>query len=235
VITETGDILSVGLEQTAPVALSYDKRMVALTKALAKTLQNNATLVQESVGIYYQIEKLGDRMLDILAADMHVDWYKYDWPISKKRFAIQNSIAIHRKMGTVRGLRTALENVAGDVAVAEWFDYDGEPYRFRVAVNLSDENSNLSAAELMNVINVYKPARAKLEDDAIVWRVAREIFFGSVGKGITYWIPKAGELPKNAVIAGLGTSDVSIKSENRAVTTTLQGTTYELPKCGEVI
>ncbi|MCD8355855.1 MAG: phage tail protein I [Clostridia bacterium] len=162
-ITQTGSIYDVPLNQTLPPALQFDTRVVALSTAISAMLQNHADILTWTIGIYYRIEELDETMLDILAADLHADWYDYDGSIEQKRAVIKNNVAIHRKMGTVAGLKTVIESVMGTAELEEWFQYGGEPYYFRVLVNADDIIEQQLFFKLLQAIKIYKPVRAHLD------------------------------------------------------------------------
>ena len=46
--------------------------------------------------------ELDEQTLDILAYDLHVDWYDHSYPIEVKRQTIKDSVKIHRRLGTRR-------------------------------------------------------------------------------------------------------------------------------------
>lgn len=160
-VTKTGSLFDTALNQTAPPALDYDPRMKALTAAIAEALGENAELIQ-NVGIFYRIDELEERMLDILATDLHADWYDYDGDIEEKRRLIRNDILIHRRMGTVGELKTVIASLHGEATIEEWFQYGGEPYFFRVNFDLAEGESTASE-KILEAIKTYKPVRARLE------------------------------------------------------------------------
>lgn len=162
-ITQTGSLHDIDLTQTLPPALQYDAKMTSLAEALAALLQCNAALIVKTDGIYYRIEELEEKMLDILAADLHADWYDYNGTLQQKRAVIKNNVAIHRKMGTVAGLKTAIESVMGSAELAEWFQYNGNPFYFRVSIEAEDLSGTEDLSKLLNAIQIYKPVRARLE------------------------------------------------------------------------
>ena len=43
--------------------------------------------------------KLSEELIDILAYDMHVDWYDYSYPVDMKREIVKNSVKVHKKNG----------------------------------------------------------------------------------------------------------------------------------------
>lgn len=169
-ITQTGTIQTVPLEQSLPPALCYDERIVALAAAVAKQLRKHAELIPVVIGIFYRLGELDETMLDILAGDMHVDWYDYNGTVEEKRKLIRNNVAIHRGMGTVAELRDVIESLHGDCAIEEWFEYGGEPYHFRVSLDIVDAEQAIDQRRIIEAVKMYKPVRAHLEDEALAYR-----------------------------------------------------------------
>ncbi|MCD8052269.1 MAG: phage tail protein I [Clostridiales bacterium] len=153
-MSETGLIQKVDLTQTLPLALTYDEASVALAKALAVGLQEAAQLAKEA-GIYYRIDELPETMLDILATDLHVDWYDANATLEEKRSVIASSVFVHRKMGTPSAVQRLLDDNFGGGAISEWFDYEGEPYHFRV----STESMELVYANLDQFITMLEKTK----------------------------------------------------------------------------
>ena len=82
--------------------------------------------------IYANINELSETWFDVLAYDLHVDWYDYDYPIEAKRAIIRDSVRVHQKLGTKAAVEMALGGIHPKSEIEEWFDYGGKPYRFRI-------------------------------------------------------------------------------------------------------
>jgi phage tail P2-like protein len=231
VITQAGSILDVALDQTLPPALSYDKKIVAFASALAKILQAQAKSIYDTDGIYYQVGSLPERVLDILANDLHADWYDYDGSLEEKRRLIQNDVEIHRRMGTPAAMRRVLEGIHGDSAVEEWFQYGGTPYYFRVAVTITDTEEVIQHDRIMSAIRVYKPVRAHLEEENIAYRCHLQMVTSSKAGRCAYYAPLAGLTPINVTMGEKSRGSVTVKGKTGAASYT--ATMYDTPLCGE--
>ena len=62
---------------TFPPALKNDKSMLALGWLVAEELHITANETKKNI-IYANIDNLSETWLDVLAYDLHVDWYDYD-------------------------------------------------------------------------------------------------------------------------------------------------------------
>ena len=146
-----------------PPALGKDESMLALGKLIAEELHITANEIKKNI-IYADIESLSETWLDILAYDLHVDWYDYDYPIETKRKLIKNSVKIHQKLGTKYAVQTVLEDVYKTAKVEEWFEYGGAPYTFRIKVDIGNEGlSEETSYEIVYKMQFYKNLRSHCE------------------------------------------------------------------------
>ena len=67
-----------------PLALRGDPAVTALAETIAETLSRRWSEV-DRVRIFANIDQLEAPLLDILARDLKVDWYDYDYPVAAKR------------------------------------------------------------------------------------------------------------------------------------------------------
>ena len=65
--------------------------MTAAAQAIAKELQRTSGEIRNNI-IYARIDELDEAALDVLAHDLHVDWYDFNYPIEVKRATIRDSI-----------------------------------------------------------------------------------------------------------------------------------------------
>ena len=95
---------------TFPPALKQDESMLALGRLIAEELHITAEETKKNI-IYANIEELSETWLDVLAYDLHVDWYDYDYPIEAKRAIIRDSVRVHQKLGTKAAVEMALGGI----------------------------------------------------------------------------------------------------------------------------
>ncbi len=87
--------------------LKNDPTMTALARVIAEQLQGTVRQIGKNI-IYARIDELDEQTLDVLAYDLHVDWYDYSYPIEVKRRTIRDSVRVHRRLGTKYAVETAL-------------------------------------------------------------------------------------------------------------------------------
>ena len=184
------DIYSVDFTRSLPPTLKDDPEINALGRAIAEQLQITARQIRQNI-IYARIDELDEQTLDILAYDLHVDWYDHSYPIEVKRQTIKDSVKIHRRLGTKYAVETALGAVFPGTRVEEWFEYNGDPYTFRVIINATENGVTAAqqAAVLERVI-FYKNLRSHLE--AVRFKVEKKtavnvVGYHSVGTRLEVW------------------------------------------------
>ena len=166
------DIYSIDFTRSLPPALKDDPKMIALARTIAEQLQITARQIEKNI-IYARIDELDEQTLDVLAYDLHVDWYDYSYPIEVKRQTIKDSVKVHRKLGTKYAVETALGAVYPGTKVKEWFEYGGKPFMFRVIIGAT--TAGISAdrqAAVLERVRFYKNLRSHLE--AISYQIKKK-------------------------------------------------------------
>ena len=145
-----------------PDSLRKDEFTVALMEAFEIQYKE----LQEEIELYSvlsNVDTLPEVLIDYLAYEKHVEYYE-DLTIEKKRNIVQNAIEIHRKKGTKFALLRVLELLNMDGNVEEWFEYDGDPFNFKMEVDVSERGiSEQSYILLEKLIGTYKNGRSWLE------------------------------------------------------------------------
>ena len=140
--------------------------------------------------IYTALDTCPEMVLDALAVSWKVDWYDTTYPVEIKRSIIKNSMAVRRYMGTAWSAKKALGDVWPDSDIEEWFDYGGEPGRFRVVCNVTDPTVTAQVETIENNVMLYKRESAHL--DSISFMVRHGIQIGAVYEAYKYDVPRCG-------------------------------------------
>ena len=185
------DIYQIDFTQIFPTALQHDPKMIALAKSLTAELLAVSGHM-EDVLIYSRLDQLPEELVDILAYDMHVDWYSYEDPLAVKRQTVKDSVKVHKYMGTKYAVETALQALFPGTTVQEWFDYGGKPHHFRISVTLAQETMSLKQWEqLIRAVRLVKRLSSWLDDIQItvVAPAAMLHIGGSIGASIRLGLP----------------------------------------------
>jgi phage tail P2-like protein len=110
------------------------------------------------------------KYLPFLAYAFKVDFWDDNLTESDKRNLIKSSLLLHQRKGTVWAIERIFESLDMEASLSEWFNYDGEPYHFRVDIIVSDMDRRISAelfADLKKYIDIYKNVRSVLDEFSI--------------------------------------------------------------------
>ena len=102
---------------------------------------------------------------------------------SEKRALIKSAIKMHRYKGTKYAIKEVLKTLDVNGEVSEWFEYNGEPYFFKVILEVFNRPiSPKTETDLRDLINEYKNERSWLESIQmnLGTNVAQKAFIGCV-------------------------------------------------------
>lgn len=207
---------------TFPPALQKDKKMLALGRLIAEELHITAQEAENNI-IYANLDNMSEFWLDILAYDLHVDWYDYDYPIDAKREILKDSVRVHQKLGTKEAVERALGGIHPLSEIEEWTDYNGKPYKFRIVLDTTNSRVQAEYDEIVKTVDIYKRLTAHLDGlyyqcsmSIIVMPKTEYFLFDAVMTGRT----KAGEAPRRNTVGEVG--NVIVKVEPRVAGYTIE-------------
>ena len=152
------------LLRALPEALHNDENMLALATSIAgelSTLSDDTALA----AIYVNIDTLPEDVLDTLATDFKVDWWSADYTLDEKRRTLKTSWFVRRRLGTKSAVERALSAIYEDSQVVEWFDYDGEPYHFRLVIPVDEAALDPAKhSTVLTLVEYYKNLRSVLDN-----------------------------------------------------------------------
>lgn len=204
------------LLQTLPSVLANDKKMEAIAQAIASTLSLRVDEIS-GIEIYTNIDSLPEALLDILAVDFKVDWYNPNYPLAVKRNVIKSSFKVHKKLGTKGAVAEALSAIYPGSSVQEWFEYGGNPYYFRIIVDVTDQSVELSHDDIVNAVNIYKSLRSRLENDAIIYRSRSSIKIATASGYVVYSSRLCGTYPVAQWQGSIEGGGLEVESEAHGV------------------
>ena len=157
---------------TLPSALRTDPSVVALAEALSELLAARPAEI-ERLRIYPAIDTLEEPLLDILARDFKVDWWDPEYSLEEKRRTLKDSWRVHRLLGTRAAVETAISAIYPHTQVLEWFEYGGEPYHFRLDINITNDSiDSEKQRRVLERMNFYKSLRS--HNDGVTYFVEAE-------------------------------------------------------------
>lgn len=149
------------IKQLLPPSIAIDENISKLAQS-GEDIFSFLLSQTDNTLIYSAIDRLQEEVLDLLAWQFHIEGYELVGSLEEKRAMIKNAIEIHRHKGTKWAIKKVLEILHMDGEIQEWFDYNGEAYKFKVLVKsiIQDEDTYKKLAEL---INEYKNVRSLLD------------------------------------------------------------------------
>ncbi len=143
-----------------PPALTRDPAMVARANAIAELLTARLAEIDRA-RIIANIDGLDEAVLDILARDFKVDWWDADYSLEEKRRTLKSSWRVHKTLGTKAAVETAISAIYPRTTVLEWWEYGGEPYHFRLDINITNDSINSEKQRrVLERLNYYKSLRS---------------------------------------------------------------------------
>lgn len=170
---------------TLPPALKGDESTEALAEATAEALEKRLEEL-ERLRIVPNIDGLEEELLAILARDFKVDWWDPSYTLEEKRRTVKGSWRVHKTMGTKAAVETAISAIYPHTKVLEWWQYGGEPYHFRLDINITNDHiDSEKQRRVLERLNYYKSLRS--HNDGVryflvpekSWAVAGGLFVGS--------------------------------------------------------
>lgn len=156
-------ITAESLLSTLPRALAEDENLLALASVAADSLAAHNDRIDDLL-IYANIDNLPEDLLDMLAYDFKVDWWDYSYSLEEKRKTLKRSWYVHKYMGTTAAVKSALSSIYPSAILEEWFDYDGEPYHFRIRQLVDEQTVDPVKHEtVIKLVHFYKNLRSVLD------------------------------------------------------------------------
>lgn len=205
-----------------PVGLRENPSIAALGDVTAEALAKRPAEI-DRLSLYARIDELPEDLLDILAHDFKVDWWDPNYSLEEKRRVFKDSWYVHQHMGTKAAVETAIRAIYPLTTVEEWFEYGGEPYHFRLNIDItSDSGDRARQKRVLDRLNFYKSLRSHNDGvryflyPAKSWALAGGGFVGSQETGRVFIPAPPLKRPGGAVLTIAGGGFVGSRSEDHA-------------------
>lgn len=153
----------VGFSSLLPPNLQ-DTQTRALGAAWDKAFRRLVDYVERVSMTFAFVMELDEEMADHLCLSLDIKGYKADLSLQKKRLLIRSALLNYSRMGTKAALEDAVGIIHGGTSVQENWEYGGQPYFFRVAVDAGQEKvAENPVGRLLDTIMEYKNARSWLQ------------------------------------------------------------------------
>ena len=116
----------------------------------------------EKLATWDRIDELTEAELDDLAWELNILWYDTGATIDVKRNLVKGSDAIYKKLGTKWAVENVINTYFGEGYMEEWFQYGGDPGRFRIySTNPTLNESKFT--EFLTILSKVKRASSQLD------------------------------------------------------------------------
>lgn len=154
------DIKNISLMDLLPANLKEDSEVVSAAKSLDAEI-NLVTKATAELILFANIDNLPEKVVDLLAWQLHVDFWDNDFDIKIKREMVKNSISWHKRKGTPSVVEEVVSKFLKNAIVREWFVCGGDPYTFRIETSGFNDSKN-TMNRLVTAVNSVKNTRSHL-------------------------------------------------------------------------
>lgn len=144
-----------------PPVLAGDERFQTLGKLAARISD-----IDRSPVLVYLVDQVNASALPHLAEQLHLlgEGWQFARDDDERRKLLKRAVELHRYKGTPWAIQQVLETLALSGQICEWFQYGGQPYHFKINVDLSTRGIDEATFDaLVALITEYKNVRSHLE------------------------------------------------------------------------
>lgn len=218
------------LKRIVPRFILRDSNGYAMAKAIEAALKFFLEKSQEGLDTLQNVDKMPEWRLDEMAWEMNC-LYDETAELEMKREWIRNAIPLYSIWGTKASILEYLKGYFGEIEVQENWEYEGDPFHFRVTVG--GEWTPENEAWARRAVERAKNVRSVLDDMRIGCRAA----IGIIATGdILYRFPypyanelTAGEYPTENMLLELDSTPLQGDEAAESVSMICY------PLCGEPI
>ena len=114
-----------------PPNFKDDPEIMAFCRAVDR-LNQKVFEKAKKTQVWSRLYEMPEDVIDYLAVELRTPFYDKVKDLDTKRDMVANTFDWYAHLGTRETLVEIINAVYGDADVAEWFEYDGNPYTFRV-------------------------------------------------------------------------------------------------------
>jgi phage tail P2-like protein len=168
----------VTLLELLPPNMISGPNIIAASRAIDKQWQNLASKIKEVLTFAGMDDAVSD-VLNMLAAEMNVDFYDQNLDLDKRRALIKNGYVYKYTKGTAYAVKQVVTDAFDKATVEEWFDYGGAPYHFRITTEAAMPTED-TINQIFKAVGSVKNVRSKLDYLAALKEVGLTNYWGFV-------------------------------------------------------
>jgi len=152
---------------------------------LSATLFENLRIECEPLKRMLNPQECDEKFLPFLGYETAVDFWGDELSTQEKRNLISAVKELKRKKGTKYAVEYVFQQLNITATVIEWFEYEGEPYHFKIdieSIGIAYSANDLETLE--KYVNIYKNVRSVLDSINVTASIdAANIYLGSSTHG----------------------------------------------------
>ncbi|MDD3139623.1 MAG: phage tail protein I [Lachnospiraceae bacterium] len=137
-----------------PNFMKIDKTDKSLSESMDIAIKQIAEKIP-LLSVWDQIDNMTSSQLDELAWELHIPWYDNTASTDIKRQIIKDSDNVNAHLGTKWAVERVANTYFDSAEIVEWFQYDGEPFHFKVLTTNQRIKSD-QAAGFIKMLNIVK-------------------------------------------------------------------------------
>ena len=162
------DIYSLSLSDISPPNISHDPQISSLITAIDPQLQELSRETLQPL-ILARIDELPEQVLDLLAWQLHADFYDLAGTLDMKRKAVKGSVLWHMHKGTEWAIIEALRQIDITAEFIPWWKDNSAPYTFKLRAIVSGDfyrtqGRDKLQASIRRAVEESKSARSYLAE-----------------------------------------------------------------------
>lgn len=135
----------------------------ALAYAIGRQVKQLCSYADKS-RTYAALASAPDTVLDALAAELRTPAYDETLPVETKRELVASTLTFYTHLGTPAALEQLISILFAKGRVAEWYDYNGSEYHFKVQIDIAaDAVDDAKQVQVQAWVNQYKNQRSILD------------------------------------------------------------------------
>ncbi|MBQ6577484.1 MAG: hypothetical protein IJL91_07025 [Bacteroidales bacterium] len=113
--------------------------------------------VAKKLNVWGNLDELDPKYYDLIAMSINVPAYRSEYTNEQKLNLIKNGLSAYYSLGTRLAIEGVLSSLFGDFEYVPWWEYNGDPYHFKVR---SDDQRTFDAEEqFVRMLRRVKAAR----------------------------------------------------------------------------
>ena len=157
-------------------SMKQDPTTCAMSEVLSDVF--NALDTGKSL-IRTQLGTLPEEILDLIAVEKNIFWYDPNADADIKRNIIKNCNKVFRTLGTNYAIEQVIADYFGDGQIEEWYEYDGQPYHFRVLTTNTKVTGEL-ADQFHKAVEAVKRKSTRLHEVLVMMSANLNLYYGFV-------------------------------------------------------